>query len=341
MYRDWMREPQQKEDLKERLENAGVPLELRTMTALETQGYRCSPFHYKDSVTGKYRELDIYATKTLSKSFMILGSKVDFSAVILAECKYAQNMDFLAFERVDKYLPAFPVVFDRNQLLGASYREFHFPMIIRKVAEADVRNLNASNNFDDRKTHEACEQIMACFSQLYEKRKKNKRLIFTQFQGRFERRWKQFIDIRSQPPDSWGFNQAVGEFLEGFTENELLREIPYFPMEIGFPFFVIPEERGLIRIKHDVATGQISDFEDAGFGIYPYVSENADNYNNILANYIEFPIIISNLGYLEKCFEVLDTGIEKMVTYTNQLLGNNPKALAAEVMRALYLENAL
>ena len=292
MYRDWMKETLQKEKLKGRLEKAGVPLELRTMTALEAQGYRCSSFHYKDLVTGKYRELDIYAWKSLSKSFTILGSQVDFNAVILAECKYAQNYDFLAFDRVDKHLPAFPVVFEGTHLLGASYQEFQFPMIIRKVSEADVRNLDASSNFDDRKTHEAYEQLTACFSQLYDKRKKSMRPHFSQFQISFGRAWKQFIDNRSQPTDSWSFNQAVGEFLKGFTENELLREIPYFPIEIGFPLFVIPEERGLIRIKHNVTTGQISDFEDAGFGIYPYVSENADNYNNILTNYFEFPIII-------------------------------------------------
>ena len=37
--------------------------------------------------------------------------EVVFNVLILAECKYSYNLDFLAFESKDKYFPAFPVIF--------------------------------------------------------------------------------------------------------------------------------------------------------------------------------------------------------------------------------------
>ena len=336
-YSEWMGDDNKRDELKKWLEKAGIPLELRTIKILEEQGYRCSSYHYKDPESGKYREIDIHAFNTNVTSFNVGNCQVVFNVLILAECKYSHYFDFLAFESKEKYFPAFPVIFVGNGLLGASYQDFEFPMIIRKIAETDVRNLELSENFQDRKTHRACEKLTSCFSQMYERRKKMINVNFDQYRLRFGPSWKNFLGKTHPIREKRILQQKIGEFLKkNFKPQELLRQIPYFSVQIGFPIIIIPEERGLIRIKHDITTGQIIDFENVGYGIYPYISENADRYGNVLREYFAFPIVICNFAYLEECLKTLNKGIEKMMTDARTRFSNNPYAIAEEVMERIY-----
>jgi len=335
-YAGWIKDTQKKKLLKSRLEQAGVPLELRATTILEKQGFHCSSFHFKDQNTGKYRELDIYASKVNVTSFEIGGCLVVFNVLILAECKYSYYWDFLAFGREDKHLPNFPVVFTGSEFLAASYQDFEFPMIIRKVAETDVGDLENKQNFHDPKTHEACEKLIACFSQVYERKRKSTRIDLDKYRLHFESAWKKFL-LKTPPiADTYALKQTIGDFLKNYEEFELLNEIPYFNVEISFPMLIIPQERGLIRVTHDKATGQIVDFEDVGYGVYPFVSECADKYDNVLKNYFEFPILVCNLGCLDDCMAMLKKGLDKMAAYAKTLLQNNPKAVAREVLERIF-----
>ena len=339
-YSEWIDDDASKKELKKWLEKAGIPLELRTVRFLEEQGYRCSTFHCRDPESGKYRELDIHASKTNVESFKVRKCEVVFNVLILAECKYMYNLDFLAFESKDRYFPAFPVIFIGERLLGASYQDFEFPMIIRKIAETDVLNLEWSENFQDRRTHEACEKLTSCFSHIYERRRKMIRVSLDQYRLFFEQSWANFMSKSRPVREKRVLQQKIGEFLrKNFKPQELLRQISYFPIEIGFPLMIIPEARGLIRIKCEMTTGQIVDFEDIGYGIYPYVSENVDKYDNILHGYFAFPIVICNLGNLDECLKTLNKGIEKMATYVKTLLQNNPYAIAQEVLERIYTEH--
>jgi len=338
-YIEWIGEDARKKELKKWLEKAGIPLELRTIKFLEEQGYRCSSYHCKDPETGKYRELDIHASKTNVQSFKVGECEVVFNVLILAECKYSYNLDFLAFESKDKYFPAFPVIFVGERLLGASYQDFEFPMIIRKIAETDVLNLGWSENFQDRKTHEACEKLTSCFSHIYERRSKMTRVSLDQYRFYFEQSWASFMSKSRPIREKRALQQKIGEFLrKNFKPQQLLSQISYFPIGVGFPLLIVHEDRGLIKIKYDMPTGQIVDFEDVGYGIYPYVSENADKYDNILHGYFAFPIVICNLAYLDNCLKTLNKGIEKMATYVKTLLHNNPYAIAQEVLERIYAE---
>jgi len=338
-YSEWIDDGGRKKELKKWLEKAGIPLELRTIKFLEEQGYRCSSYHCQDPETGKYRELDIHASKRNVQSFKVGECEVVFNVLILVECKYSYNLDFLAFESKDKYFPAFPVIFIGERVLGASYQDFEFPMVIRKIAETDVLNLEWSENFQDRKTHEACEKLTSCFSHIYERRRRMIRVSLDQYRLQFEQSWASFLSKGHSIREKRVLQQKIGEFLrENFKPQELLRRIAYFPIEIGFPILVIHEDRGLIGIKYDVATGQIVDFENVGYGIYPYVSENADKYDNILHEYFAFPIVICNLAYLDNCLKTLNKGIERMVTYARTLLRNNPYAIAQEVLERIHTE---
>ena len=336
-YIEWISDDARKKELKKWLEKAGIPLELRTIRFLEEHGYRCSSYHCQDPETGKYRELDIHASKMNVQSFKVGKCEVVFNILILAECKYSYNLDFLAFESKNKYFPAFPVIFSGEHVLGASYQDFKFPMIIRKTAETDVLNLQWSENFQDRKTHEACEKLTSCFSHIYERRKKMTRVSLDQYRLYFEQPWANFVSKSHPIREKRALRQKIGEFLrKSFRPQQLLSQISYFPIEIGFPLLIIHEDRGLIKIKYDMTTGQIVGFENVGYGIYPYVSENADKYDNILHGYFAFPVVICNLAYLDDCLKTLNKGIEKMTTYAKTLLHNNPYAIAEEILERIY-----
>jgi hypothetical protein len=285
--------------------------------------------------------LDIYASKVNTRPFEVGGCEVVFNILILAECKYTHYSDFLAFDREDRHFPSFPVIFSGNALLGASYQDFEFPMIIRKIAETDVGNLENKQNFHDPRTHEACEKLIACFSQVYDRKRKSTRIDFDKYRLRFESSWKNFLFKTPLITNAYALRQSIGDFLKNYKESELLNAIPFFNVEIGFPMLIIPQERGLIRVTHDKATGQIVDFEDVGFGVYPFVSENADKYDNVLKNYFEFPILVCNLGRLDDCMAMLKKGLDKMADYAKTLLQNNPKAVAREVLERIFEKTSI
>lgn len=338
-YRNWIGNEPKKNEVAGWLEKAGVPLELRATGVLEKNGYRCSEYYFRDSEEPKFRELDIYAFKNSVKSIKIGECEAVFNVVILAECKYSHNLDFLAFESDDTYFPAFPVIFSGTRMLGASYHDFDFPMIIRKIAETDIFNLKWKDNFQDRKTHESCEELISCFSYLYERKQKRIAVNYDQYRLLFGRAWVDFVSkdyrVGQKVP-----RQKISEFLkEKFSPMELLAEIKYFPIEIGFPLIIINEDRGLIKIEYDEKSGEVKDFDDVGYGIYPFVSENADKYGNVLHEYFSFPVIVCNLSYLEKCLETLNNGMEKMAMYAKTLLQNNPYAIAEEVLERIFAEN--
>lgn len=340
-YEKWMRKDEVKKKLKNALEKAGVPLELRANKFLEDHGYTCATYHYKDPDSGKYRELEIYASKTNVHSFNIEQCEVVFNIVILAECKYSRDTDFLAFESKKNHFPTFPVLFSGEHILSTPYLNFKFPMVIRKIAETNMKGLESSENFQDRRTHKACQQLTSCFSYIYEKRTQKHKIMLGQYQIFFDKLWKDFLSQESTfIGDKLVLQQKIGDFLkQNYGAEGLLRRIPYFSIEIGFPLLIIHEDMGLIRIRHNIANGKIEGFEDVGYGIYPYVSEHADRYDNILHGYYAFPILICNLAYLDDLWKTLDSGIRKLVDSAKKVIHNNPYRVPEEVLERLYAGN--
>lgn len=334
-YKDWLDKCEKEKELKEGLEKSGVPLELRAMKILSENGYRCSSFRYLDGDTRKYLDMDIIASKTHKKSFNVNSCNIVFEITILGECKYSYNLDFLAFETEDRHFPSFPVVFTGKRMIGASYREFSFPIVIKKIAETDVYNVAWTENFQDRKTHEACEKLTACFSHLYNRRLKQSAVNFGQCRLVFEKPWGEFLSKGYSVKEKQILQTKISEFAQ--ANKRLIDHVHYFPIEIGFPLMIIDENRGLIKIEYDEENASIRDFKDVGFGIYPYVSEFADRYDNILGQYFAFPIVICNLAHLKECLETLNKGIEKMIDYAQKLLHNNPNAIVEEICERILI----
>ena len=348
-YAKWMANDKVKEDLKKELKRAGIPLQSKARKVLERNGFRCSNYHYfqpseqKEGEEylptilqeGKYRELDIYAFKTRAYSFKVLNSEITFGSIILMECKYLTDIDFFAFETKDNYLPAFPVIFNGEHLLGSPYLDFKFPMTIEKIAEVNVSK--RQKGYGDKTTHQACEQLTAAFSYLYERKLQQRRIEYLNLYNRvFRRMWEKFLTetevkrVKRGPIEEIP-KEVISEFIRNnFSPQQILDNVHLY-VELGFPIMLIDENMGLIKVIYD-QNGSIKKFEDVGYGIYPFVSENANRYNNILGRSFAFPIIICNLQYLNRCLKALDDGLRKTVDYAETMIKNNPYVVGEEIM---------
>lgn len=123
----------------------------------------------------------------------------------------------------------------------------------------------------------------------------------------------------------------ISEFIKNnFSPQEILDNV-HLNVELGFPIMLIDENMGLIKVVYD-QNGSIEKFEDVGYGIYPYVSENANRYNNILGEHFAFPVVICNLQYLNECLKALDDGFRKTVEHAQSMVKNNPYVVGEEIM---------
>lgn len=338
-YRKWIENKEAKERLKDDLEKAGMPLQSRVRRVLEKEGFRCLNYHYFQPINekeelpmiyreGKYRELDIYAFKTHVYSFDVYTSEISFSLTFLVEYKYSSDLDFFAFETKERYFPAFPVMFNGERLMKFPYLNFKFPMVIEKISEVNVKK---RRGFGDEKTHEACEQLTAAFSHLYEGKLEAKAIDYGNvYQRIFKSEWEAFIKESGLNEENLS-NQVVGDFItKNYSAKQIFNNV-HLDIELGFPIMVIDENMGLIKVVYDT-DGSIKDFEDVGYGIYPYVSENANKYNNILGRYFALPIIICNQNFLTKCLKTIDEGMHKTVEDVKALITNNPYAFGQEIL---------
>lgn len=338
-YTKWITNKEVKEQLKSDLERAGMPLQSRVRRILEKEGFRCLNYHYFQPINekeelplidreGKYRELDIYAFKTQAYSFSVYTSKISFTLKFLVECKYSSNLDFFAFEKKGGDLSAFPVIFNGEHLVKFPYLDFEFPIVIEKISEVNVEN---RKGFGDEKTHEACEQLTAAFSHLYERTLQRKTIDYGNIYHRiFRSGWEAFIK-KSGLDEGNLSDQVIVDFVtKNYAPKQIFNNV-HLSIELGFPIMVIDENMGLIRVIYDT-NGSIKGFEDIGYGIYPHVSENANRYNNLLGRYFAFPIIVCNQKFLTKCLKTIDDGMHKTCENVKTLLQNNPCAFGQEIL---------
>lgn len=248
---------------------------------------------------------------------------------------------FFVFENIsDPDLSRFPIVFNGNKLIPLfPHNDFSFPIVMEKVTEVDVNRFNSKNNFNDRITHKACEQIMSALSYLYDRKKEDKRLIYRNLSrnSSIESKWLNFYpenerelekkrDPRRRIPET-----VIDKFLKENCKPKDLRDFHYINIELGFPILVIDESRGVIKTVLN-ESNDIVDLEDIGYGIYTYISENANKYENILQNRFALPILICNLAHLNKCIKSIGEGVEKVIKETEKQIKERPWLIPKEVM---------
>jgi hypothetical protein len=314
-YAEWLKSNECKNKLMKELEKAGVPLELRATSALEKRGYRCTNYPYADTLGEKdsetiYRELDIYGSKSHQYSFMVLDCQVVFDIALFVECKFSSNLDFIAFRDKDVYLPMFPCAVSGKSFLSNSYKNYTFPIVIRKIAEANVSSMRIEDSckeemkgsIPDKVTHVACQQLIAGCNAYAKRMKTSLAVTYSQFR------------------------------ISDSSEKTILDRIPYFSVESVFPIMVIDENRGLIEAEYDTSKDAITGFKDVGYGIYGFISEDADKYNEVLGQYYKFPVIISNLKYLERCLDDIENGLKITGERLKEAYDKNPDNLKSDIL---------
>lgn len=374
-YKEWLdlKNDKPKKELMDSLKKAGIPLELKTRKILEENHFRCLDLHYLDPtdkevvpihlrvpylaqasrmilsdedlpihLRGTWRQLDINAYRNEKSVIKFHDAKIHFTTHLIGECKYSSNKDFFVFENIsDPVLSRFPVMFNGNKLIPPfPHNNFSFPIVMERVTEVDVPNhFNPKNNFNDRITHEACEQIMSALSYLYDRKKVDKRLIYRNLlrNSPIERKWQNFYSEnkeeleRTRGPRGTIPETVIDKFLEESSKPKDLRDFHYINIELGFPILVIDESRGVIKTVLN-ESNNIVDLEDIGYGIYTYISENANRYENILQNRFAFPILICNLSYLNECVKNIGEGMKKVIKETEEQIKERPWLIPKEVM---------
>lgn len=358
-YKSWLQSGDEefKKGLIQSLKKAGTPLELKARKILEGLGFICTSFHYLEPTDGNaqapinlregiWRELDIKAYKQETPPIKIDGSEIHFVTHLIGDCKYSSDKDFFAFGGASSPdLSRFPVVFNGNKILPPyPHLNFSFPMKIEGITEVDVKNYTKiDDNFNDRITHRACEQIMSALSYFYDIQRVDIETEYSHLMKNSSVEKK----LHSSYPNMQVSKGRIKYIKDGYfveiPENDLdnflkqnltsgdINSFPYISIDLGVPIMVIDEHRGLIKAITDEQS-DIVDFEDIGYGIYVYTSENANKYDNILQNHFALPIVICNLSYLDKCIKDIETGISKTIEQTKNTLKDNPHRIVKELV---------
>jgi hypothetical protein len=358
-YKEWLRSSDEK--LKTRLidslNRAGIPLEYKTKKRLENLGFEANPYYYDpinfpsfDPTSGvqvgpevKTRELDFLA---ILKKQWIIEENIDIHLrlKLAVECKYSSNKDFFVFEFQDQRVsfPNFPIKFNGRIILPSFlYNYFNLPIKIEKVTEADVtKTSKKDDNFNDRSTHTASEQLFSAVSRLLSDSQSEIYRIYGKIvnempiKKKFDELDRKGEVIRVQ---EGGIGYIPDEFQNDFCKKNIkhfdFEKIGSYIIDLVFPMIIIDETRGVIKtILND--SNEIVDFEDVGFGVYKYVADRVPGSGMYGDRDLdrEFPIIICNLEYLDKCISKLIEGMEGIMDDVEDLLISEPHLLIKEFM---------
>lgn len=343
IYKNWLGNQKVIENLKESVKKSGTPLELRTKKFLKDNNFYATNIHYlSDNI---WRELDIRAFRIEKLETEIEGCKIVIMTHILGECKYSTDMDVFVFEHLDKEnvdTKLFPIRVNGQKILSPFVNShFKFPLIIEKAINVNVSILNKTNgNYTDSRIHDACEQVLAAVSSYCDRQRKsicNEYNNFTRGSTIFSL-WKKEPKSENVEREkiSGGIeavpDNIIDDFLrEKFNSNPMLRDFPYIIIHLIIPLVVFDENRGLIKACVD-ENCNITDFEDVGFCLYPYISENANKYQNVLENHFNFPIILSSYNCLDKILKIIDKGIEGIINEMKEDIIQKPYLIPKEII---------
>jgi len=354
-YSKWFASDETRKFVIQNIRRSGIPLELRARKILSNSGFRATGIHYLEPVDkeselavrygpGIWRELDIYASRSERPHIKVHDCEIHFVTHILGECKYSVDKDVFVFEHTDKEnvdLSRFPVLANGQQMLSPLLaRNFVLPVLAEKVTEINAASESKKDgNFSDAVTHGACEQILSALRFFLMRSRETIRRDYLRLSepSRIKLAWQRILSEGKVERETIGpvtrvTDHSINEFLQtNFEAEEMLRDFPYFVVHIFFPIVVIDESRGVIKAVVDESFEVVA-LDDIGSCVYLYVSENADRYANVLENSFVLPILMCNLGQLEKAIAMLDAGVKSVVDDTQRYLENNPQYIVKEIM---------
>ena len=292
--KNWLSNSEFVSKLKINLEKSGIPLELKTINKVNNCGFEAWSHYYEDiNESGEviYRELDVLASDIKSFTFEYSNCTVILMNQLFIECKHLTDTDFIVFQSEDKNLYSFPLGFSGSYLISRD-EYFKFPLIIKKVAEVDLTKIDKSDNFKDRTTNDACNQLM---SAIYSEYKENDlKLDFKKTVDKLKYEYR----IKNVP-----------DFQEKISIKKVLENQNVLMLVNYYPILVINDNMEIIKAEYDVENGKIINFENVGFGIYPFTSMK--EYNKPFLRSIN--VIITNYNYLEQILHMVNEYSKKLL----------------------------
>lgn len=362
----WYKNEKVVEKLKVEFEKAGLPLEYRAKKIFEDNGFEAFSQLYKfpldgildksiDEKEGIWRQIDISTIpkERISDVDLRFGkTRIVLTANFIAECKFSSKKSFFLFKSRDAFISNFPLCQYGNNLLpfrislfDSNKKEFivksketkdYFNFnVYENIVEIDISNCkNKQNNYDDKITYEACEQLYyaANFETISAKNEMKEEISEEIHKSKLFNNWKKYVidkDIKKR--DAIGGKNIVRDdiALKFLRDNFKLTDTELFHMIfLKFPVLIINEQAGLFEVELD-ENNNILDFKKINYGIYLYVSKRSKPTRRG-PDYLG--IVICDITYLNELIRAIFEGLKKLGDELKKLIDEKPYLIGYELL---------
>jgi len=321
---EWMKNPEALKHFKESLEKSGIPLEITALNYLRDKEYRSNSLYYSDYLHGEIdpkertlRELDVYAYKTIH-SFNIDSCSVEFNINLFLECKSWDNCSIVFFERDNKRVMSFPLIYQGKKMLLSSFKDYSIPFVVKNHAEVNTKEHTIIHNKS--LIHDASNQLSAACNYMFKRKKQN---IFP-----FKQLYEKYQKIHPL------CDKKI--IMDTYTEKEIINEIPIFNLTCAYNILVLDNKNEIIKAEFDPNSSTISNLDLEKFVLYPILPQKVDSYDELIGSQFEIPIFITNVNNLGECISCIETGFMKTAKQTEQILINHPHNLADMILDEVF-----
>jgi hypothetical protein len=351
-YIEWLNSDVKKRVI-ENIRKSGFPLELKVRKTLLDNGYRVNNARYLDPGNddfstqvmlghGVWREIDLLAVRRGNATVNINNFQIDFVTNILCECKYSSDKDIIVFEHLNPTISdvrRFPVLVNGHGLLPYNFQEqYKLPLRVERLIQVNANSITKEKgNYDDAEIHTASEQILAALRFFVDQKRRALRNLYldTNRTSSLWKIWQTLVAEGKIPFEEQGSNRRVPDsfndnFLKtNFDASSMLSDYPHIPVHFYYPLIITDENRGVIRAKLDELYN-IIDLEDIGSCTYSYISENANQYGNVLDIAFALPILICSFSSLPSVLDLITKGIQEISKIVQDYITQNPYLIANE-----------
>jgi len=357
------------DQLKVEFEKAGLPLEYRARKVFEDNGFEACSTHYKVPVDaildmsivekeGIWRQIDISASpKGNNFCIELQFDKIRIVLTIdfLAECKFSSEKSFFLFKSNDNFITNFPsniwgdnllpfksTLYDSDKkeflIKGSNPTDYFNFDVYENVVEVNVSTLKSKkDNYDDRITYHACEQLFYAtnyenLSAKYDiKGEKSKEI----YESRLFKKWNNYLrgnGIKKEEAIDWRNQISDTIALKFLRDNFELTDIEFFHMIfLSFPLLIINEEAGLFEVQFD-DKNNIAGFKKIKYGIYNHFSKKSKNPLHHTFYPDDLGIIICDISYLNEVIGIVTKGLNKLGEDLKKIIDEKPYLIRYELL---------
>lgn len=287
--KNWYENKKVVDKLKVEFEKAGLPLEYRARKIFEDNGFEAFSQLYKfpldgildksiDEKEGIWRQIDISTIPKngISDVDLLFGkTRIVLTADFTAECKFSSDKSFFLFKSPDKFITNFPLclwgdnllpfrllLFDSEKkefLVGLKSPTEYFNFdVYENIVEVNIsKYMNKADNYDNKITYEACEQLYyaANFETISSKNEMKAEISEEIRKSNLFNKWKKYVrenNIKKEDAIGWKANVSDDIALKFLRDNFKLTDIELFNMIfLNFPVLIINEQAGLFEVELD------------------------------------------------------------------------------------------